>query len=102
MIKGISDLDYNDSKKLLMEILERAKNEEEELHRETEERKIQILVSEYEKRLEESKAALEEKDKQIEACNRRLREIEDDLYRLANRRNYFEIQLEMLGEHRCL
>jgi|GEM_PF-4204168 len=102
MIKGISDLDYNDSKKLLTEILERAKNEEEELHRETDEKKIQILIHEYEKRLEESKQALDEKDRQIEACNSRLREIEEELFNVAKKKNYFEIQLEKLNEQRSL
>lgn len=102
MIKGISDLDYNDSKKLLTEILERAKNEEEELHRETDEKKMQILIHEYEKRLEESKQALDEKDRQIEACNSRLREIEEELFNVAKKKNYFEIQLEKLNEQRSL
>lgn len=97
MIRGISDLDYNDSKKVLAAILEHVKTEEEELHRETDEKLMQILMHEYEKRLIEDRKYLAEKDEEIEACNSRMREIEEELYRLADRRNYFEVQLEMLG-----
>lgn len=102
MIRGISDLDYCESKKLLETILERTKSEEEDLHRETNEMMMKILIHEYEKRLKESKHEQTEKEKEIEACNKRMREIEDELFKVADKKNYFEVQLEMLGEKRSI
>jgi len=96
MIKGIADLDYNDSKRLLCAIIDRSKGEEEALFRESEEKKIEILMHEYEKRLD--RHGHMEREKAIEECNKRMREIEDELFKLADRKSYFEIQLEMLGE----
>lgn len=96
MIKGISDLDYNDAKKLLTAIVERTKEEEDALRQESEEKKIEILQHEYRKRLSEGRHGQAEQEKAIEACNRRMQEIEDELFALADRKNYFEIQLEML------
>lgn len=97
MVRGISDLDYNDSKKILTAILERVKDEEEKLRSETDDKLMEILMHEYEKRLTEDKGLLAKKDKEIETCNKRMREIEDELFSLMDRRNYFEIQLEMIG-----
>lgn len=96
MIKGISDLSYSDAKRLIVAIMERMKDEEEALHKESEEKKIEILQREYQKRLPEGHEQ-EENDRAIEACNRRMDEIEEELFALADRKNYFEIQLEMLG-----
>lgn len=96
MIKGISDLDYNDAKRLLTAILDRAKGEEESLHKETEEKKIEILELEYQKRLAAGHHH-SDKEKAIEACNRRIEEIENELFALADRKNYYEVQLEMLS-----
>ncbi len=100
MIKGISDLDYNDARKLLTAIIERTKDEQEALRLESEEKKIEILKHEYRKRLSEGRHAQMEQEKAIEACNRRMQEIEDEIFALADRKNYFEIQLEMLGARR--
>jgi polyhydroxyalkanoate synthesis regulator phasin len=97
MIKGISDLGYSDAKRLIVEIIERMMDEEKTLLKESEEKKIEILHHEYQKRLTDGHHAQAEKDKAIEACNRRMDEIEAELYALNDRKNYFEIQLEMLG-----
>jgi hypothetical protein len=100
MIRGISDLDYCESKKLLQAILERIRQEEEGLRRETDEKTMEILIHEYEKRLRDGKREQGEKEKEIEACNKRMREIEQELFNVADKKNYFEVQLEMLGEKR--
>ena len=102
MIKGIADLDYNDSKKLISAIIERAKYEEEALLAESEEKKIEILMHEYEKRLGEDRHGQIEKDRAIETCNKRMEEIEDELFKLTDKKSYFEVQLDMLGEERTL
>jgi hypothetical protein len=97
MIKGISDLSYSDAKRLIIAIIERMNDEGEALLKESEEKKIEILQCEYRKRLLEEHIEQSENDKAIEACNRRMDEIEGELFALADRKNYFEIQLEMLG-----
>jgi hypothetical protein len=97
MIRGISDLSYNDAKRLVIAIIERMKDEEEALLKESEEKKITILQCEYKKRLLKGHQEQKENDMLIEECNRRMDEIEGELFALADRRNYFEIQLEMLG-----
>ncbi len=97
MIKGISDLSYNDAKRLVIAIIERMKDEEEALLKESEEKKIAVLQCEYKKRLLEGHQEQKENEKAIEECNRRMDAIEGELFALADRRNYFEIQLEMLG-----
>jgi archaellum component FlaC len=73
------------------------KDEEDALHKESEEKKIEILKREYQKRLIEGLSGQAENEKAIEACNKRMDEIEGELFALADRKNYFEIQLEMLG-----
>jgi hypothetical protein len=98
MIRGISDLDYCESKRLIQTILERVRQEEEDLRRETDEKMIEILMHEYQKRLGSGKNSEVQKEKEIEACNTRMREIERELFEAADRKNYFEVQLEMLGE----
>ncbi len=100
MIKGIADLDYNEAKRLLSEIIERSKAEEETLQGETEEKKIEVLLHEYGRRLEESKHGRADREKAIEACNQRMQEIENELFALADRKSYFEVQLDMLGVKR--
>lgn len=97
MIKGISDLDYNDAKKLLSAIIAKTKEEEDALRQESEDKKIEILQHEYRKRLSDGRHGQAEHEKAIEACNRRMQEIEEEIFALADRKNYFEIQLEMLG-----
>jgi hypothetical protein len=100
MIKGISDLDYCESKRIIQTILERVRQEEEDLRRETDEKMIEILIHEYQRRLSGDKNSAAQTEKRIEACNTRMREIERELFEAADRKNYFEVQLEMLGEKR--
>lgn len=97
MIKGISDLSYSEANRLITAIIERMKDEEAALHKESEEKKIEILQREYRKRLLDGHHEQLENEKAIENCNRRMDEIEEELFALADRKNYFEIQLEMLG-----
>ena len=97
MIKGISDLDFGDAKRLVRTIIKRMKEEENALMLETEEQKIRILMLEYEKRADSDKPDKDIK-KRVDACNQRMFEIEDELSRLCNKRAYFEIQLDKMGE----
>ncbi len=94
MIRGISDLDFSDAKRLLTVILNRIKEEDEALRREREERKIEILQLEYSKRLARDNHA--QQDKAIEECNRRIEEIVAEIYALKEKKEYFEVQFEMV------
>lgn len=94
MIRGISDLDYSEAERLLTAIIERAVEDDKALRREREEKKIEILQCEYYKRLAGEDHA--EQDKAIEACNKRIDEIETEIYALKEKKDYFVVQLEMV------
>lgn len=94
MIRGISDLDFSDAKRLLTVILNRIKEEDEALRKEREEKKIEILQHEYSKRLARDSHA--KQDSAIEACNTRIEEIVSEIYALKEKKEYFEVQLEMV------
>jgi hypothetical protein len=94
MIRGISDLDYSEAKRLLTAIIESTIEEDKALRREREEKKIEILQYEYYKRLSPDNHM--QQDKAIEACNRRIEEIGDEIYTLKEKKDYFVVQLEMV------
>lgn len=93
MIRGISDLDYSEAERLLTVIIERAVEEDKALRREREEKKIEILLCEYYKRLAGDNHF--EQDKAIDACNRRIEEIENEMYSVKEKKDYFVVQLEI-------
>lgn len=96
MIKGISDLDYGDAEHLLNTIIERTVEEDKALRTEREEKKIEILQHEYYKRIEPDERNREERDKAIKACNQRIEDIAAEIYALKEKKEYFEVQLEMV------
>lgn len=96
MIRGISDLDYSDAKRLLTTIIERAIEEDKALRNEREEKKIEILQHEYYKRIEQDERKREERDKAIRACNQRIEDITAEIYALKEKKEYFVVQLEMV------
>ncbi len=92
MIRGISDLDFSEAERLLTAIIERVAEEDKALRREREEKKIEILQHEYHKRLAGDDHSLQ--DRAIEACNKRIEEIETEIYALKEKKDYFVVQLE--------
>ena len=93
MIRGISDLDYSEAEHLLTAIIERTVEEDKALREEREEKKIEILQYEYYKRLAGDDHI--KQDKAIEACNKRIEEIGEEIYALKEKKDYFVVQLEM-------
>ena len=98
MIQGIGDLDFNDARRLLDIVIERTNQEQELLQKEIEEKKIEILMHEYKKRLDIGKHAKHEIDMAIRGCNSRMEEIELEIFAVSNKRCYFEVQREKLSK----
>ncbi|MDD5017519.1 MAG: hypothetical protein PHO15_05430 [Eubacteriales bacterium] len=97
MISGIRDLDYGDARRIVDVIIERTIEEEVLLQKEMEEKKIEILLHEYAKRLDAGKHIKHETDHAIHACNRRMEEIEEEIFSISNKRGYFEVQRDKLS-----